>query len=799
MRIKRFLSGLLAVSLAACLAAPLPAAAAGSSFSDISDSSTAVNADILRLMGVVDGTGDNLFNPGGSLTRAEFCTMVVKFMQKGDEVPIYATRTIFSDVTSSHWGLGYINLAASLNVGTEEAPVSLISGVGDGRFEPESKITLAQAVTILVRVLGYSSEQTGAVWPQSYLNLADSIGLTDGVTAGVYDEITRAQAAQLFVNALSCKKGDGTVYYTTLSDKVTEDVIVLAVNVETDDGTARGAIRTTASGASESYLPANGRGEVYALQGKRGAQVLNNRDELVAFIPDDSNATTITLSGDAQPSYVKASGGSQYTMSKDTLLYTADATEGKPYMEGYTALKSGTQLTMYSERGKIVAVYASGSTTSVEDGAVVVMGNPSSAMFHQLTGGASNYTIQKNRQTIRLSDIQPYDVVTYDSLNNMLIVSNLRLTCNYEDAYPNAKAPTSITILGHEFEVMDSAWETTADFRVGDTVTLLLTADGKVAGMAEPGGKTRSTAVGMVEGGTATVFLPNGGTLELSGTISNASSLADQLVTISSGSKGRISASRLTSRNAPGAFDVDGMKLGSYTVTAGVQVYEQVDGGAMVNLGLNHLDLDQIPADKIAAYHLNTSDMVDYIVLEAVTGNAYEYGMMVSKTTSTGSADSGSQDDGEDSTDTDNSSKENTVWELRRGKGTERQNATVTFSEQTGYGGRNGDFVGIAVGKNRVGSNTIKSVIQLRKAENVAPSDFFESQGVTYVNAGGRTYRVSDDVECYRSISSNRFSQDNWFAQDTGAERLNACKAFSNDLTIYIDPIGEQVRIVQAN
>ncbi len=58
---------------------------------------------------------------------------------------------------------------------------------------------------------------------------------------------------------------------------------------------------------------------------------------------------------------------------------------------------------------------------------------------------------------------------------------------------------------------------------------------------------------------------------------------------------------------------------------------------------------------------------------------------------------------------------------------------------------------------------------------------------------------MSDDVECYRSISSNRFSQDNWFAQDTGAERLNACKAFSNDLTIYIDPIGEQVRIVQAN
>ena len=105
MRIKRFLTAVTAAALAAALAMPLPAAAAGSSYSDISDPATAVNADILRLMGVAAGSGNNQFNPNGGLTRAEFCTMVVKFMQRGDEVPIYATRTIFSDVTASHWGM----------------------------------------------------------------------------------------------------------------------------------------------------------------------------------------------------------------------------------------------------------------------------------------------------------------------------------------------------------------------------------------------------------------------------------------------------------------------------------------------------------------------------------------------------------------------------------------------------------------------------------------------------------------------------------------------------------------------
>ena len=82
--------------------------------------------------------------------------------------------------------------------------------------------------------------------------------------------------------------------------------------------------------------------------------------------------------------------------------------------------------------------------------------------------------------------------------------------------------------------------------------------------------------------------------------------------------------------------------------------------------------------------------------------------------------------------------------------------------------------------------------------KNVAPSDFFVSQGVQYVNAGGRTYRVADDVECYRNIGSNRFSKENWFAQKTGEERLNACKAFSSDLTVYVDPVGEKVRVVAA-
>lgn len=784
MKFKRLISWLLASALAASLAV-MPIGAAGtSSFGDISDRETAVNADILRLMGVVSGTGGNQFNPNGTLTRAEFCTMVVKFMQQGDQVPIHATRTIFSDVTSKHWAQGYVNLAASLTVKDGEREVPLISGVGDGRFQPDEKITQAQAATILIRVLGYSSEQAGAVWPQSYMNLAESIGLSDGLPSDYNAALTRGQAAQLFVNALSCKNGEGSDYYTTLG-KAQEDTIILAVNVETDDGTSDGAIRTTANKESEAYLPAEGEGNPYALQGKRGALVLNDKDEIVTFVPDDSSATTIILSGDAQPSYVKASGGSQYTMSKDTLLYTADATEGKSYMEGYSVLKSGTQITMYSERGKIVAVYASGSASSIDSDAVVVMGSPSTAMFHQLTGGATNFNIQKGRQTITMSQIQPYDVVTYDSMSNTLIVSDLRLTCIYENASPNSKAPTEIEVLGHTFEVLDSAWEMTGDYKVGDQVTLLLTADGKVAGMAAPSGKTRSTAIGMVDSGKATVFLPNGGTLELSGTISNADNLADQLVTISSGAKGKISASKLSSKSTSGQFLVEEGKLGSYTVSAGVQIYEQVNGGAMVKLDPTSLNMASIPGEKIATYHLNTSNYVDYIVLDRVTGNAYKYGMLIARTTVT-------EAEKDDEGNVTNPEKESRSWYLTNHSTPNCDSASSLGN--TGFAGKNGTMAGVARGAN----NRVVSIIELEEIKNVSPSDFFESQGVQYVNAGGRTYRVADEVECCRDTGSIRDVEDSWFSQDSGEERLAAIKAFSSDLTIYVDPIGDQVRVISA-
>ena len=702
---------LLAAAVAAGLV--LPASAAGtSSFSDVKDPATSVNADILRLMGVADGTGDNRFNPSQKLTRAQFCTMVVNFMGMGDDVVLHSTRTIFTDVPSSHWARGYVNLAASTmledggsssGTGSDSDPkpagTPLISGIGDGRFLPDSQLTYAQAVTILIRVLGYSSNKVGAVWPDGYLNLAQSIGLTEGISAGPNAPIDRAQAAQLFVNALSCETGDGKEYYTTLGS-AKEDTILLAVNTETDDGSAMGAVRTS----NGTYLPDAEDVAPTALVGRRGSLVLNNQSEIVTFVPDDSSAVTISLMGNAEPSYVSAAGGKRYTISGDTPIYTANSEESKSYAEGYGTLTAGSRITLFTLRGKVTAIYA-GSTS----------------------------------------------------------------TCRYQNPAPNAKAPQTIELLGHTFPVLESAWDFTSDVSVNQQVVLLLTADGKVAGIQPANGSLRSTAMGIVTGeSSANLFLPNGGILELKGGEGTKLSNLDTVCILSAGEKGELYASRISGRNAPGDFDLSSMTLGNKTVSVGVRVYEQVQGAAaQAAVPLSELDLERIPQDKISGYHENSSGIVDLILLDSVTGDAYTYGLLKV------SYDSSNEDGGE---------KGPRQIALENGSG-------GIAKANSGYDAKNNSFGGAVLGSN----GRIASVVTLNKLDKLSPSDFFERDGRYYLSSGGQTYAVATDVECYNDASES------WFTQKTGKERFNACTAFSSDLTAYLDPIGKKVRVLVAN
>ena len=62
---------------------------------------------------------------------------------------------MFPDVKPSHWAAAYINMAAKGK--------NIIAGYADGLFHPDRTVTVGQAVTILLRMLGYKDEDVGGV------------------------------------------------------------------------------------------------------------------------------------------------------------------------------------------------------------------------------------------------------------------------------------------------------------------------------------------------------------------------------------------------------------------------------------------------------------------------------------------------------------------------------------------------------------------------------------------------------------------------------------------------------------
>ena len=92
----------------------------------------------LSKMGIIKGYEDGSFKPNDPISRAEFAAIAARFDPDGDKTP-----AAFADVTS-HWAKDEISIAANHG---------WIKGYEDGSFKPDQKITRAETMTLVNRVL----------------------------------------------------------------------------------------------------------------------------------------------------------------------------------------------------------------------------------------------------------------------------------------------------------------------------------------------------------------------------------------------------------------------------------------------------------------------------------------------------------------------------------------------------------------------------------------------------------------------------------------------------------------------
>lgn len=211
---RKKLSALLAAALAVSMLT-LPAGAVSQS--------TAL--ETVQALGILAGDSQGNLNLSSAVTRAEFVTMMTAASSYKDTVGSGYGVSLFKDVKSSHWASEYIRLAVEQN---------WMTGYTDGTFRPGRTITLEEACTALLRLLGYDASTLAGSFPTAQLSKAGAVGLLDDVTAKQGQTLTRQDCVTLFYNLLLADTKAGAVYGTTLGYTVKNNEVDYAAVVSAD-------------------------------------------------------------------------------------------------------------------------------------------------------------------------------------------------------------------------------------------------------------------------------------------------------------------------------------------------------------------------------------------------------------------------------------------------------------------------------------------------------------------------------------------------------------------------------------
>ena len=598
-----------------CLALLFALAPASAAFSDIADSSLSQKVSILDALGIMQGMGDDRFNPDGSLTRAQFCKIAVTAMGITD-VSAYASYTIFPDVKHAHWAAGYINAAVRH---PDLKDLAIIRGYADGTFGPERTVNYGEVCTMLLRMLGYAEADVGPFWPADYIAKAQALGLTEGVSVSdAKAAVRRADAAVMLLNALTAPRKDGgeATLMDNLVSGTVDDCILLATSATDsslasnealfyEDGAVTGPRRT--AGTLDS-----------SMIGVYGTMVLKD-NAVVGMIPAQNRTETYTVTS------VTAGGiqtGSQtiHPGSGDRVFVTRAGYSVGTFGALWSSIWPGDTLHIYYDAfgAPVLMAVFTGSSPTVSSS--FVYGVDSAAQIPQ--GDA----VVKNGVTVTSGQLAAYDVVMLDSANRQALVSDAKLSGQYTAAAPDAQNPSSVTVCGQTFAVSGRAAASFASLHLKDYITLLFNADGEVVA-AYPKTTVNADMLGRVtdvSGSRVSVRLFNGLTLrDLQVDASDMSSLLGCAVTVGQSANGAIFLTRAPlPEKVQGDWSVAEQLLGSAAVSDSVQLYTQAEeSAALQEADAADLPAAVVPAEDIVSTVLDSSGSVIAIVLRASAVN----------------------------------------------------------------------------------------------------------------------------------------------------------------------------------
>ncbi len=262
---------------------------------------------ILDVMEIMTYDSKENFNEGQYVTRAALAKILVSASQYKGAATATSRVSPFGDVLFTHWGAPYISVASKNK---------FMTGYSDGTFRPDSYIKYEDALSAMLRLLGYTNADYTGAYPAGQIAKAADIGLSNEVYISAGNPIIRSEMAKLVYNMLNTKPKNGTTIYAQNLGYTPSSELLTIGDVLDDNVTGPVTVKTgtvSSLGLSSARVYRNGNGAsvsdienydvIYYSKKSNAIWAYSNKVSgvLEAITPNKEAPTSVTVSGVTYP------------------------------------------------------------------------------------------------------------------------------------------------------------------------------------------------------------------------------------------------------------------------------------------------------------------------------------------------------------------------------------------------------------------------------------------------------------------------------------------------------------------
>ena len=436
---------ILALLLAACIAVSmlvLPASAA--------NNNTAVQFAVT--LGAMDNTQTGALN--AAVTRGAFARMLVAFSTFRESVGAQGTvGTLYTDVPGTSPWAPYIRIAVQQG---------WLNGYTDGSYRPDNAVTLEEACTAVLKLMGYKMTELNGSFPNAQLNKASEIGLRTNLERKPGEAMNYEDCAALLYNALTANTASGSAYGTSLGFTVS--------NGQVDGSTVlMSSLQGPFVAGADTQLPF-APAAVYRNDKVSPSAELNQYD--VYYYSESLQTVWI---------YTRKAAGRITAVSPSASAPTAITVAGSSYTLGSTAVASQVSSLNGGGVGQVVTLLLGMNN----EAAGIVTGQEADEVFYGVVQSATRSLVEENGADV----LQNVSVLCTDGITRSV---NVDKSLNFPTGWlvqitVNSDGESVKSISGKSTSGTVNADATAlGNAQLADDVEILDTTSGGVAGTVRP-------------------------------------------------------------------------------------------------------------------------------------------------------------------------------------------------------------------------------------------------------------------------------------------------------------------------